>query len=340
LRVPKPQLSVRLGGMLLIAALAACSGGSVATTPVPSPTTTPSSSQTVTTSTTSTTNVPATVAGGVSTVAVLPTTNNGASITESATVTPPGSIPVLNKARAAAAGLRTVQADVPSPILYLQFTTSTTTTLTGTPALTFTLPITAGVSYYLASYTSAGGWAFPVAGPGTVSSGSVTFAATTNSITISAAAPLTIALYSVPTAAPLTVTPTVVTFDATAPQPSATTLAVSQAGATAFTAAINCYVPTPAPTSTASQPPATPTPYPYPTITPSPNPSPTAVFIATLASTSATATSGAATFTVNGGNTVGQCIVTVTGASSQTATATINVDEASVGIFSTRRSAK
>ena len=48
---------------------------------------------------------------------------------------------------------RTAQASTPTGIVYLEFAPAANTTLNGSPGLTFTLPsITAGVSYYLGTY--------------------------------------------------------------------------------------------------------------------------------------------------------------------------------------------
>jgi hypothetical protein len=225
---------------------------------------------------------------------------------------------------------RTPQDLTQTAILYVEFVTSTSVTLNGTPGISITLPsITAGASYYLADYSATAGWQAPVAGPGTTSGNTVSFASNaTATLQLSATVPLEIALYSVtgsatptptpspsgspspspsptPTLAPTPVaSPALLTFDAGTPTSAPFT--VSETGDTAaFTAGINCTVapsPSPHPTSSAS---------PLPTPTPTPSGS---GFVAALAATSATPTGGVATFTVNSGSVPGTCTVTVTDA--------------------------
>jgi hypothetical protein len=69
---------------------------------------------------------------------------------------------------------RTPQDLTQTAILYVEFVTSTSVTLNGTPGISITLPsITAGASYYLADYSATAGWQAPVAGPGTTSGNTV-----------------------------------------------------------------------------------------------------------------------------------------------------------------------
>jgi hypothetical protein len=333
------RLSASLGGLLVIGAMVACGGGGVNTTPIASPT---ASSQSVTTSTTTSTTIPTAYVAGISASTTLPPTNVIAAITESLSTSSFSGTPALSLARSVVSAARTPQVLTQTAILYVEFVTSTSVTLDGSPGISITLPsITAGATYYLAEYSATAGWQAPVAGPGTISGTTVSFASNTNAtLQLSPTVPLEIALYSVtgtatpspsPSPSPTPVaSPAVLTFDAGTPTSAPFT--VSETGDTAaFTAGINCTVapsPSPHPTSTAS---------PLPTPTPTPTGS---GFVATLGATSATPSNGVATFTVNSGSAPGTCTVTVTDTRSATATVTVNVDSASIGIFSSHRSTR
>jgi hypothetical protein len=342
------RLSYRLGGFLLVAALAACSGGgSVTTAPVPPPT---SSGATTMTSTTASVGMPATVAGSITTNAIVPKASVAAAITESTSVAAPGGISPLSVLRIAQAKRTGQAASGPTPILYVQFTSAVSITLSGTPTLNFVLPsVDPTLSYYLAM-DSTNGWVAPFAGPATVTGTTLVFASTPTPITIDPSTPLTFALYSIATPTPTpsptptpvpTPTPTpvpapvaspnVLTFDAS--NPSSQTFAVTETGYTGtFSAALGtCAAATPPPTGGI----ATPTPFPYPTASgATPTPVPT-TFIAQVSPASASST-----FTVLSGGQAGTCSVTITDSKSSTTTVTVNVDQANIGIYSTNRATR
>ena len=298
------------------------------------PTATPTpgigASATVTTSTTSTTVVPTIAAGGVSSNATLPITSVVASVTETTSIAAPAGVTPLSAARAAAAVRKT--ADVTdTPVDYLEFTSTSTVTLDGVPAISFTLPaITPGATYYLAMYNDAEGTYTLPGEVATVSGTTVTFAAMAGSETITPTAPLTYALYAAtgttatatpsptPTASPTpspspspTATPTpapiaspnTLVFDATSPSPQA--IAVSEPGATgSFTASITCSA---APDT----------------------------FVAELQNTTTTAPSGS--FSVLNGSDVGTCTVTITDASGAQTTVAIQNNAYALGISGVHR---
>jgi hypothetical protein len=331
LRIHTPRLGLRLGALIITAAIAACSG-SVNTTPLA-----PASSQAGTTSTTSNTTLPSASSGGITSNVTLPPTSSSTTITESVSVHPFGSTPILSTARSAQSASRSPQAaTAPFPLLYVQFVSSSSVTIDGTPGVSFTLPsITAGTSYFLASY-GPGGWTYPAEGPGSVSGTTVSFPISvgSNTIAISPTNPVEVALYALTGPA---LTPTTLTFSAGSPTSAPFT--VTEPGATAaFTAAISCATASPAPTPTApsSNGPASEIRV-ESAVTPSPSPSP--AFVAQLGATSATPTGGVATFTVISGTQPGACSVVVTDAQSASSTETVDVGQTSLGIYSVDRNA-
>ena len=341
MRLPISRLSVQLGAVLLIAAVAACGSSSVTSVPQPSASSSGASTQSVTTSTTSTTSVPPLTVGGITASAVLPIASAAVPLSELVSTSPPGSTPALSAGRLAQSATRSPLDSAPTVLLYIELTSTASVTLNGTPSFSFTVPsVVAGASYYLGFYgTNNGttGWQAPGDGPATVSGTTLTFAASsTGSVTITPTTPAIVALYyTTPTASPSAspspagsaapaLSPTSLTFDANAP--STQTFTVTESGDTAaYTAGIACVAASPSPV---------PSPSPSPSSAPSPTPSP---FIAVLGATSATPASGVATFSVTSGSEVGSCTVTVTDANGATALETINVDESLLGVYSTHR---
>jgi hypothetical protein len=316
---------VSLGVALLLGATLAACGNTTAppqNLPAPTPSSGASNTTTATLSSTAPTTFSTITASGISDSATLPAASTNATVTETIATSPFGSDAALSAKRAAPAAQRQIADAALSATAYVQFSANQTVTVTGTTTITFTLPsITAGDAYYLAVYQN-GAWIAPAAGPGTVSGNTVTFSGNNGTSTISPAAPLELALYATaaapptptPTATP-TPTPTPVPTPVASPNsllfdagnPTTQTFTVSEAGDLAnYTGAINCST---APSG--------------------------ANFVAEL--TSATATpvqtgSGAATFTVQGGNEVGTCTVTVTDANSATATVAVTVDSSTITV--------
>ncbi len=329
MRTFSARASLRLGAILVTAAFAACGGGGVDTTPLAAP-----PSQSGTTSTSTNTSLPPASSGGVTASVVFPPTSSTTTITETVSNHTFGGIPVLSAATRAAQGSRSPLAAVlPFPVLYVQFVSSSSVTLDGTPGVTFTVAsVPAGTTYFLAEYNGTA-WTYPVGNAGTVSGTSVSFpVSTTNQgLTISPAAPIEVALYSITGPA---LTPTTLTFDAG--NPTSAPFTVTEPGATAaFTAAISCATASPVPEPSGSSLPASEVRPQIVQATPSPGPT----FVAQLGATSATPANGVATFTVSSGTYPGTCSVVVTDAQSASSTATVNVDAAAVGIYSTARNA-
>ncbi len=162
-RISASLRSAGIGVLFLtMTVVAACtgSGGPPAATPTPSP----PSSATVTISSINVT-VPTIATSGISLVGTLPvaTTPPGVpppSVTETISVSDPaGSTPLL-----------------PSPIVYVELSSSTSFTFPWSPAFAFTAAsISSGESYYLGYYNGTE-WAAPFEGPGTVSGNAVSFA--------------------------------------------------------------------------------------------------------------------------------------------------------------------
>jgi len=230
-RLPISRLSVQLGAVLLIAAVAACGSSSVTSVPQPSASSSGASTQSVTTSTTSTTSVPPLTVGGITASAVLPIASAAVPLSELVSTSPPGSTPALSAGRLAQSATRSPLDSAPTVLLYIELTSTASVTLNGTPSFSFTVPsVVAGASYYLGFYgTNNGttGWQAPGDGPATVSGTTLTFAASsTGSVTITPTTPAIVALYyTTPTASPSAspspagsaapaLSPTSLTFDA------------------------------------------------------------------------------------------------------------------------------
>jgi hypothetical protein len=210
----------------------------------------------------------------------------------------------------------------PAPIAYVEFASSTSVTLSATPALAFTLTsITSGDAYYLAYYNGTT-WVPAYDGPGTVDGDTVSFVAFGGAIPITAAEPAIFALYATP-AAPPTPAPTPVaspnSLTLTAGGSTAT-LSVSETNnAAAFTYAIACST--------------NPTPSPVPT---------SGAYVAQVSPASATPVSAGAavSFTVTPGNETGSCTVTITDANSVSITVPVTVSTTNVIIDGTSRKSR
>ncbi len=325
----RPRYLIQCAAALVTAAIAACGGGSVNYTPLG-----PAATQSVTTSTTGTTSLPPASSGGITAAVLLPPATGAASITETVSHSGFNGTPALSLARRAADGSRAPQAAAaPLPVLYLEFVSSSSVTLNGTPGVTFTLPsINASQQYFLASY-GPNGWTYPAEGPGTVSGSTVSFPiGNGTAVTISPTAPVIVALY---TAGGPGISPALLTFDVN--NPSTATFTVTEPGDTAaFTAAIACTTPQPTPTPT--QAPAAIARVPETVqATPTPTASP---FVAQLGATSATPTNGSATFSVISGNELGTCSVTVTDAQNFTVVGGVAVDASNLNVTSLHTAAQ
>jgi hypothetical protein len=328
----RPRYVIQLAAVLVTAAIAACTGGSTTYTPLG-----PAATQSGTTSTTSNTSLPAASSGGITAAVVLPPASGSTGITETVNRVGFSGAPALSLARRAASGSRSPQAVAqPLPVLYLEFVSTGSVTLNGTPGVTFTLPsITAGQQYFLAAYGS-NGWNYPVAGPGTVSGSTVSFPiGNGTAVTISPAAPLIVALY---TAGGPGISPALLTFGVS--NPSTASFTVTEPGDTAaFTASIACTAATPSPTPTPTQLVADVGRLPQ-TVQPTPTPTPSASpFVAQLDAASATPTNGVATFAVTSGNELGTCTVTVTDSQSFTVTGGVAVDATNLSVESVHQAA-
>ena len=326
----RPRYVLQFAAVLVTAAFAACGGGSVDYTPIG-----PAATQSGSTSTTGTTSLPPASSGGVTAAVVLPPASGSASITETVSHTGFPGTPALSSARRAQSDSRTPQAAAaPTAVLYLEFVSSTSVTLNGTPGVTFTLPsITTGQQYFLASYGPSG-WTYPVEGPGTVSGSTVSFPiGNGTAVTLSPTAPAIVALY---TAGGPGISPALLTFDVN--NPSTASFTVTEPGDTAaFTAAIACVTPSPSPTPSGLVAGVARLPE---TVQPTPSPSPTASpFVAQLGATSATPVNGSATFAVTSGNELGTCSVTVTDSQSFTVVGGVAVDASNLSVDSINRTA-
>src|SRR5476649_216524 len=162
-RIVTRPLSFVLGALLLTVAMVACGGQGVNAPSI-------TSAQTVMSSTTGSTTMPLASVSGFSALTVLPPTNVAANITEVLSTSTFSGTPALGAARSAQSAVRVPQALTQTDFLYIEFVSSTSVTLNGTPAMSITLPsIATGATYFLAEYNATGGWQAPVAGPGTVS---------------------------------------------------------------------------------------------------------------------------------------------------------------------------
>jgi len=322
----RPRYVIQCAAVLVTAAIAACGGGSVDYTPLG-----PAATQSASTSTTGTTSLPPASSGGITAAVVLPPASGAATVTETVSHTTFNGTPALSLARRAQSGSRSPQAVAPPfPVLYLEFVSSTSVTLTGSPGVTFTLPsIASGQQYFLAAY-GPNGWTYPVEGPGTVSGSTVTFPIGTGTpLTISPTAPAIVALY---TAGGPGISPALLTFDVN--NPSTASFTVTEPGDTAaFTAAIVCATPSPSPTPTQLPAGIARTPQ---TVQASPTPTP---FVAQLGASSATPVNGSATFAVTSGNQLGSCSVTVTDSQNFTVAGGVAVDATNLSVSSVTRAA-
>ncbi len=164
MRISASLRSAGIGVLFLaMTVVAACtgSGGSPAATPTP----TLPSSATVTISSINNVTLPTIATSGISLIATLSvaTTPPGVpppSVTETISISAPtGSTPLL-----------------PSPIAYVELSSSTSFTFVESPAFAFTsASVSSGESYYLGYYNGTE-WAVPFEGPGTVSGNAVSFA--------------------------------------------------------------------------------------------------------------------------------------------------------------------
>jgi len=159
-----PRLAAISVLFLAMTVVAACTGSGTPPAATPTPTPSQPSSATVTISSNETT-VPTIATSGISLVGTLPvaTTPPGVpppSVTETISISAPtGSTPLL-----------------PSPIAYVELSSSTSFTFPWSPAFVFTsASVSSGESYYLGYYNGTG-WAAPFEGPGTVSGNAVSFA--------------------------------------------------------------------------------------------------------------------------------------------------------------------
>jgi hypothetical protein len=326
----RPRFVIQFAALLVTAAIAACGSGSVDYTPLG-----PAATQSGSTSTTGTTSLPPASSGGITAAVVLPPAGGSANVTVTVSHTTFTGTPALSLARRTQSGSRTPQAAAPPfPVLYLEFVSSTSVTLNGTPGVTFTLPsIVSGQQYFLASY-GPNGWNYPVEGPGTVSGSTVSFPiGNGTAVTISPTAPAILALY---TAGGPGISPALLTFDVN--NPSTASFTVTEPGnAAAFTAAIACATPSPTPTQLIAGVARVPQSV---QVSPTPTPTPTSSpFVAQLGATSATPTNGSATFAVTSGTELGTCSVTVTDSQSFTVVGGVAVDASNLSVSSVTRAA-
>jgi hypothetical protein len=187
--------------MLLVAvAVDACTGGTNA--PITNPTFAPSGN---TFFLGSSTVVQGFTAGGLSGSIIYPTGTG--SLSGTVATTPPSGVAALSSVlRApasgarAASGTRAFAAASPSPapnVPLLYVTYAGTSTLSGLPGISFTLPSTAvsGASYYEAEWNGTQ-WLTVTGGTGSVAGTTVTFSGGTTPITLTPSTPVYVALYS------------------------------------------------------------------------------------------------------------------------------------------------
>lgn len=308
MRLNRRTIALRTGTALaLVSLLAACNVSGSGYTPAAHP-----SNGTFTTSTSASVTLPSLTASGITVSGSAPAANAAVSVTETLSTTAPSGVSALKARREASASL-----DV---LLYVTFSSTSTVTLTASPALTFaSSSITPGTSYYLGEIAGSGTWTAPFTGPQTASGDSVSFPSVTTPVTISSGAPVTFALYSgtapTPTPSPTpAASPASLLFDATAPGASQT-FAVSEAGYSGtFTGTMTC-----------TENPAGQTP-------------PASAFVAEFSNGTATATAtpasagAAATFTVMGGAETGSCTATVSDSNLNSVAVGITVSTTSVTI--------
>lgn len=241
----------------------------------------------------------------------LPAANVVAKVTESLSASAPSGVTALSKHRDTAS---------PDALLYVEFSSTSSVTLSAIPMLAFTSSsISSSNTYYLALDTSSG-WQIPISGPGTVSGDTVTFASTSGTVAITPSAPAVFALYAAsavtPSPSPTPVaSPNALLFDESNPAPQ--TFTVTETGYSgAFTEQTSCT--------------ASPVPSPAPTSSP---------YVAQVSPSSATpASAGAAvTFTVTPGEETGNCTITVTDSNSASATVSVGVALDQVIIYDRKR---
>jgi subtilisin family serine protease len=200
-------------------ALVACGGGGggggspispatvTPTTPTPTPTQTtssmviPAAGGTLTLFTASTGGSGG-YAGSVTVPA--PSTGAGATLTSGVQTTLPAGLPALQS------GARRPLAD--TPLLYVSLSVSTNVAFPTSPSFQIVLPSSAasGVQYYLAECiaNACSSWQLAAIGPATVSGSTLSFAATNNSVFLTAGVTYWFVLYTAPTSTP-TPTPTI-----------------------------------------------------------------------------------------------------------------------------------
>jgi hypothetical protein len=302
----------RLAAFAVAAAMTACGGGSVATSPLASPT--PPPSVNVASSTTGPTVVPALASGGVTATGSLAASNVATTILADLAVAPPSGVPALSISRANAAS-RTFTADTSSdtPLAYESFGAPVAVTIAAGSSLTFSLSsVTVGVNYFLAYYNGTA-WVAPFAGPGVVSGTSVTVSPVP-SFSIAANGQATFALFSSPAVPPVT-SLTTVSFDVTA-TPAPQTISVSEPNfAGAFTPSMTCTA------SPSGQSPAS------------------SAFVAQISPTQATPASAGASvaFTITPGLETGTCSLTFSDGSRSSAAVTVTTSGSTLGVSSAVR---
>lgn len=308
------RFSQLAGAIVLLAsavAVASCSGLAPGYTPAPV-------NDSIITSTTAAVTLPAITASGYTVNGSLPSANVAAKVTETVSATAPSGITALAKHRE--------DSSTPFVLLYVEFSSDASVTLSALPALTFTSSsISSSNTYYLALDTSSG-WQLPLLNsPGTVSGDTVSFASASGTVSIAPSQPAVFALYTLaaspssspsasPSASPVA-SPNTLLFDESSPAPQ--TFTVTEAGYSGtFTEQTNCT--------------ASPAPSPVPTSSP---------YVVQVSPSSATpASAGAAvTFTVTPGEETGSCTITVTDGHSATATVSASVALDQVIIYDRKR---
>lgn len=198
-------MRVRLAAVC-VAAFAGCGGGGgggSTTPPVSNPSTAPTATSAPTSApsanvTVGSTSQSATVAAGGTSAAIgIPPASASTSVAIAASSSlPPGASPLLRRRDIG------TQSSCPATFanLAVSFTATASTTFTGIPQFTITLPSsvsTSGVSFYIAYLApGASAWQEPFVGPATVNGQTLTFAASSIPITLTAGQTYTFALYT------------------------------------------------------------------------------------------------------------------------------------------------
>jgi hypothetical protein len=285
----------------------------------------------VTSSTSSTVAYPTIASGGIDVNGTLPITSAAVAITETTSVNAPNGITPYAVGRLAQAVRKSSDVN-DTPVDYVEFTTTSTVTLNGLPALAFTLPsIMSGATYYLAVYFGGEYATYPTAG--TVSGNTVTFPLGTSPGTISPTVPLVVALYAEtgtpsptpspsPTATPtpiaLVASPSALAFDQSNPGQAETVNVSYNGSALTLNAALNCS-PAPAPTPTTAA-----------------TPNPGYDFVASITS-GPTTTAADAQVSVQGGDLFGTCVLTIDDGLGHSTTVSVETDASNVTINGKRR---